>query len=303
MELRQLRYFVAVAEELHFGRAAERLSIVQSAVSQQVRRLERELGVELFDRSPRRVRLTEAGTHFLPAAQELLAAERRARQVVERFAADRGVVLRVGTSNGMGERLDQVLEALQRIAPQVSVELVSAPMEQRLRRVADRECDAAFLRGELDAPEHVRLLPVWRDRLMAALPARHELAAGPSVRIGRLAGLPLFLTSRRNNPPLVDLLLGVCAQAGFEPVPGPAHSSLQDTLAALGSGREAWTVVYASHAAVLRTTRVAFVPVHDAEGAPLAMPTVLAVHRDTPAARLRPLLDACREVGRGDLGS
>lgn len=303
MELRQLRYFVAVAEELHFGRAAERLLIAQSAVSQQVRRLERELGVELFDRSPRRVRLTEVGSRFLSAAREVLDAEQRALGVVERFTAARGAVLRIGTSTGMGERLDQVLEALERLSPRMSVELVSGRVEQRLHRVADREWDAAFLRGEVDAPEQVRQVPVWRDELVAALPARHRLAQEPCLRIGQLRELSLFLTARRNNPSLVDLVVGACARAGFEPVPGPSASSLQDTLAALGTGREAWTVVYASHAAQLHTGRVAFVPVRDADGEALALPTVLAVHRDMPAAQLRPLLDACRAVARGDLDS
>ena len=302
VELRQLRYFVAVAEELHFGRAAERLLIAQSAVSQQVRRLERELGVELFDRSPRRVRLTEVGRCFLSAAREVLDAEQRALAVVERFTTARGAVLRIGTSTGMGRRLDQLLEALERLSPQTSVELVSGPVDQRLQRVADRTWDASFLRGEVDAPEQVRQVPVWRDELVAVLPARHRLAQEPCLRIGQLAVLSLFLTARRNNPPLVDLVVGACARAGFEPVPGPA-SSLQDTLAALGSGREAWSVVYASHAAQLHTGRVAFVPVRDADGEALALPTVLAVHRDLPAAQLRPLLDACRAVARGDLDS
>ncbi|MFF4290526.1 LysR family transcriptional regulator [Streptomyces sp. NPDC001633] len=112
MELRQVRYFVTVAHELHFGRAAERLHIVQSAVSQQVRRLERELGAELFDRSARQVRLTAVGARFLPEAQALLAAEERARAVVAELTAGRSRTLRLGTSTGLGAHLDRVLDAL-----------------------------------------------------------------------------------------------------------------------------------------------------------------------------------------------
>jgi DNA-binding transcriptional LysR family regulator len=298
MELRQLRYFVAVAEELHFGRAAERLMIVQSAVSQQVARLERELGVELFDRTPRRVVLTAAGAAFLPAAREVLAAERRALATARDFAAGHGAVLRIGTSRGMGERLDRVLEALEHTAPGTRVELVSATPDERLRRVAARELDAAFVRGAIEAPEGVRPTPVWQDELLVALSARHPLAETGSLRLPDLAGLPLYLTERRTNPPLVDLVLEACRDAGFEPVPGPAHSSLQDTLAALGAGADGWTVVYAAAAEQVRNRRVAFLPVNGA----LSLPTVLAVRADG-ADRLRGLIEACREVARGDLES
>jgi DNA-binding transcriptional LysR family regulator len=307
MELRQLKYFVAVAEELHFGRAAERLMIVQSAVSQQIGRLERELGVELFDRSPRRVRLTGAGAAFLTAAREVLAAEQRALATIGDFVAARGSVLRIGTSRGMGERLERLLEALQRHAG-IRAELTTGAPEERLRRVAAAQWDAAFLRGVVDAPQGVRQIPVWQDELVVALPARHPLASADTIDLARLTDLPLYLTARRNNPPLVDLVLGACRKAGFEPVPGPTHSSLQDTLAALGAGMPGWTVLYAVYARQLRGARVVFRPVcspssAQTSGQRLSLPTVLAVQGIDALDRLRPLLDACREVARGDRDS
>src|SRR5690349_24996895 len=127
MEVRQLEFFVAVAEELHFGRAAERLHIGQPAVSQHVARLERELGVQLFDRTTRRVRLTGAGRRLLPEAHATLTAFGRLRAAVAEPAGDITGRLRIGTSEGLGDRLDQVLDQIATLAPAVDVRLVSLP--------------------------------------------------------------------------------------------------------------------------------------------------------------------------------
>ncbi|MER7841980.1 LysR family transcriptional regulator [Streptomyces sp. NPDC096040] len=283
MELRQLTYFVAVAEELHFGRAADRLHIVQSAVSMQIRRLERELGAELFDRSPRRVRLTGAGERLLPEARAVLAAAEKARAAVAPQAG-----LRIGTSTGLGTHLDRVLAAFAHHAPDVPVELHSLPVAERLARVAGGRLDAAFVRAVEPVPG-VRVHPLWPDPLVAALPTTHPLAGRPEIGVGELAGLPLALTERRNNPALVDLIVGACRDAGFEPLPGPSPGSLQDTLAGIGV-RPLWTVVYASHARVLHSPRVTFVPFR-APG--LALATGLAVSAVTPPPHLDALLLAC----------
>ncbi|MGW5105903.1 LysR substrate-binding domain-containing protein [Nocardia sp. NPDC004123] len=285
MELRQLRYFVTVAEELHFGRAAERLHIAQPAVSQQVRRLERDLGVQLLDRSPRRVRLTEAGLRFLPAARGVLAAADQARASVAGLAGARAEVFRLGTVTGLGERLDAVLDAFAEQAPQVQVELVALPVRDRLARVADGGLDAAFVRSPEpgESPE-LDFLPAWDDPLVVALPAKHALATQDSVRLADLATVPLRLTERRNHPALVDLVLNACVRAGFEPVPAPTSTTLQDTLAAIGAGSPMWTVVYESNARQVHNTRVAFRPFADAG---LTLPIALAVRADAASPNLR----------------
>ncbi|MEV4615065.1 LysR substrate-binding domain-containing protein [Kitasatospora sp. NPDC049258] len=288
MELRQLHCFVAVAEELHFGRAADRLLLGQPAVSQQVRRLERELKAELFDRSPRHVRLTPAGELFLPAARRVLDAEQAARAAVAGLSGND--VFRLGTITGLGEQLDRILEAYQRHAPAIRVELQALPVAERLARLTDGRLDAAFVRGAI--PEHspgLRFLPVRPETLLIALPARHPLAERPELELADLAALPLRLTARRDHPALVDLVLTACREAGFRPVPGPAFSTLQDTLASIGTGAATWTVVYAANARMVRLPRVAFRPLSPPG---LTLPTALAVRRGTPPPGL--LLDAYR---------
>src|SRR6266487_102845 len=261
VEIRQLTYFVTVAEELGFGRAAERLHIVQPAVSQQIRRLERELGVLLFDRS--------------------------SRHVAADVAAGAGGILRVGTSQGLGERLDRTLEELRKAAPGLQVRLVSAPAADRIARVRAGELDAAFVRAVTAAPG-VELLPMWREPLTVALAATHPLAAQPAVKLAQLRGIPLRLAPRSDNPPFHDLILGACADAGFEPLPGPPFTTPQDTLAEIGTGPPALTPLYIAAADLMPMRRVAFRPL-----AGLTAQTCLVVPPGPPAPALRHLLDAC----------
>ena len=243
MELRQLEYFVAVAEHLHFGRAAHDLAIGQPAVSQQVARLEREFGVVLFDRSARAVSLTTAGARVLPYAREALAAAARVRTAAcSAGEASATRPLRLGSSTGLGDRLGVVLASLAAQLPGTETALVSAPTRARLERVASGQLDAAFVRGVRSAPG-VELIEVWRDRLLVVIPAHHALASREVVELTELAGLPLHLVSRKLNPPLVDLVLDACLAAGFTPALASQVEGLDNTHAVIAAGAPSWTVI------------------------------------------------------------
>ncbi|MGG7569378.1 LysR substrate-binding domain-containing protein [Streptomyces sirii] len=298
MELRQAHYFIAVAEELHFGRAAERLHIVQSTVSQQIRRLEREFGLELFDRTTRTVTLTVAGRAFLPRARALVRAERAAIEAMHALHGEHETTLQVGINIGLGSRLDVLLGVLSEQAPDLSVELHAAPAAQRLQRVRDGEWDAAFIRG-VDRSPGLEFLPLWSDDLVVALPVGHPLTARAEIDLADLAGLPLRITAREDNPHLYDTVVQACQDAGFEPALGPAFTSGQTALAAIGTGRPSWTVFYAPQAAVEPGVRVAFRPF--TAPAP-SVQNFLAVRPDPPSRRLTKLLGACRRVGSTDTG-
>ena len=284
MELRQLQYFVAVAEELHFGRAAERLHIVQPAVSQQLRRLERELGVLLIDRSTRRITLTLEGERLLPEARAVLAAVARAREAVGNPGT-----LRLGTSTGLGARLPRLLAEFERQTGHRGVELVRVAVAARLRRVADGTLDAALVRGINEYPG-LRLEPVWTDAIVVALPASQPLAAARPLALAQLLALPVRLPARDENPPLFDLITSACRAAGFEPRVHPALNE-HDMLAAIAAGPPAWTPYYAAQADALAATGVAFGELQP----PLHMPTLLAMPT-TSSAPLDALLTACRKA-------
>jgi DNA-binding transcriptional LysR family regulator len=293
VELRQLNCFVSVAEHLHFGRAAAALMTGQPSVSQHVANLERDLGVRLFVRSGRGVQLTDAGRRFLPEARSVLQAAERAKLAAQEPTSGR--TLRLGTSTGLGERLEQFLAQLGDLAPDITVELVSVSTKARLERVSAGQLDAAFVRGSLTALG-VELIEVWHDRLLIALPASHPLAASERCNLAELADLPLRLVAQAQNPPLVDLVLNACTAAGFAARRNRSHGTLENTLAAIAGAAPNWTVVYETHARQLRQPRIAFLRSEP----DLLLPTSLALSAKARSRGTASLLQACAAVASHD---
>lgn len=298
MELRQIRYFVTVAEELHFGRAAERLHIGQPAVSQQVRRLERELRTQLFDRSGRTVTLTETGLALLSEGRDVLRAMDSFASKAHRLTGLGAATFRVGISSALGPRLDDFLDALAERDSGTRFEFQTLDAQTRLAEVYAGRLDAAFVRGVEGAPG-LRLLPLWDEPPVVALPAAHPLAAQERLDLGDLAGLPLRLTSRRENAVLYDAVVTACRAAGFEPAFGPPSTGLQDTLAEIGAGAAGWTLVYPMAVGTVSSRRISLLPLN---GDPVTIRMSLALRENADQARLELLTEACARMRREIVG-
>ena len=221
MELRQLRYFVAVAEELNFSRAAGRMYLSQPALSQQVHKLEQELGVGLFDRTRNGVELTEGGRALLDGARRILAqVEQTTRATREAGGADRSH-LSVGFPEYANHTfVGDVLQAFQRRYPYVDLEeheiFTLQQTLQQIEELKNGSLDAGFLLAPVD-DEELESERVLEIELVAALPEEHPLATGDVVSMKDLAGERIILFSRRFHPYCYDYVVGCCREAGFEP--------------------------------------------------------------------------------------
>ncbi len=217
MELRHLRYFTAVAEELHFGRAAARLCMAQPPLSQQIRQLEQELGVVLFNRTKRRVELTAAGRAFLEQVQPVFAQVERAVRAAQRTS--RGEIGQLGIGFVPSADLDllpRVLRVWRARFPRVEMELhVLLPSEQ-VEALRDGRIQVGFVRLPMDDSGLV-VEPIQREPLLAALPVGHRLARRARVRLADLAADAMVMFPRRMAPGYYDLLIRACGRAGFVP--------------------------------------------------------------------------------------
>lgn len=217
MELRKLRYFVVLAEELHFGRAAQRLHITQPPLSMAIQSLEDELRVKLFTRAPRRVSLTHAGASFLEQARTLLV---RADDAIELArSADRGEVgrLRIGfMSATIYTLLPPLLRDFAARFPAVKLELRELTMPQQFVQLRNGEIDVGFVRPPVEDAE-LAAETVLRESLVVALPRGHRLAKLRRIPIGRLAAEAFVMFQRQPGLVLHHLVLRFCIQNGFTP--------------------------------------------------------------------------------------
>lgn len=193
MELRHLRCFIAVAEELHFARAAERLHIDQSPLSRTIKELEEELGARLFIRTTRSTQLTRGGRLFLEHAQRVFAALDQARDSVKSVANGFHGQLRIALSDGITpSRLPALLAQCREEDPEVEVRLFEVSLAQQIKGLHDDLYDAGFSMAE-DAGDGIVVSPAWEDELMVAVPARHPVLAFKQVPLKEVLRYPLAL--------------------------------------------------------------------------------------------------------------
>jgi DNA-binding transcriptional LysR family regulator len=254
VELRALRYFVTVAEELHFGRAAERLNIVQPAVSQQVARLERELGVRLLDRSPRTVRLTEAGRRVLDAARDTLVAAERVRAAVAKPADS----VRIGTASGLTRRLERGIGILRGGNPDLKVVLVDLPVTARLQALRDGELDLALARGAVSSPG-LRVRTAWSEPLHVVVSTGHPAASRESVTLAEMSDYTLRQPSTCDTP-LRDAVTAALREADVRPRLGRPTGTTQDTIVEVGADPSSWALLPAEQVAGTGSTWVRSIP-------------------------------------------
>jgi DNA-binding transcriptional LysR family regulator len=215
MELRHVRYFVAVAEERHFGRAAAKLGMSQPPLSQQIHQLERELGVQLFWRSTRRVELTHAGEVFLEYACRLLAEAAEAVQAARRAGRQEVGQLRVGYVTTAGvDTLPALLERYHHDMPQIEVSLHSLSSADQLAALERGDIDVALVRAPVTSPR-LQTATLRRDPFVALLPPDHPLASRRQVALPELAGEPFVLWPRNSH--MYGQVMELCHDAGFEP--------------------------------------------------------------------------------------
>jgi DNA-binding transcriptional LysR family regulator len=217
VELRHLKYFVAVAEELHFRRAAERLYVAQPAVSEQIRKLEAELGVALFERTNRSVILTDAGSAMLDEARRVLHQADIAQRAARSARDQAGARLRLGyVPDALPTSVLRALQQLASASPRVDVSLETGSTLSLVDAVRDRRLDAVVT--GLPTPSNgLRTTSLGRQRVVAALPGQHALAFDPGLTLERLAPQRLVMLPRVANPAFHDAVIALCRDAGLSP--------------------------------------------------------------------------------------
>ncbi len=236
MELRLLRYFVAVAEELNFTHAAERLHTAQPSLSQQIRQLEDFVGTPLLDRDRRRLKLTEAGRVFLREARRLLADADHAVSLARRAArAEAGVITIAIVPGPEGQLFSHVMPLLLHNYPDLNIVLRSMTSPEQIAALQKGEINLGLLRGPIE-DEAISYDVISREDVVAVIPANHPLARQRRVAPKSLAGLPLIQLSRSVAPAVHDVMVRISQAAGVQFRTLLVTENILTTLNAVASG-------------------------------------------------------------------
>jgi DNA-binding transcriptional LysR family regulator len=294
MEMRQLRYFIAVAEELHFGRAAERVNICQPPLSQQIKNLEEELGTQLFHRKNKRISLTEAGTAFLEDAKEIL---RRVDTAVEKVRGiGRGVVGQISLGlvlPAMDTFVPDAIRAFRSHYPMVEIQLSEMGTLAQVAALRANSIHMGIMRlFQHDATGFI-VEKIVEEPYVLAIPSGHRLASLDAVPLGALDGEPLIFFPRRSHPALHDKIVACFSAAGSTPVIAQEATTKFTSIALVAAGLGVALVP----ASAQKQSRpgVAYRPIAG------DIPTVelsLVWRAETETAALRNLIDTIHAVGR-----
>ena len=238
MELRHLRYFCAVAETLNFSRAAERLRVAQSALSRQIRDLERELGVQLFVRTTTSVRLTDAGRHFQPAVEKLLVQLSIAITGAQEIANGRGGDFNVASDwRFLIHVIPETVRKFRLLYPKVSVDFTDRQSAEQIDALRAGKIHLGFVPDlALGAHEDLGLMHIYTGDLMAVLPSSHRFASRESLLLRELADEKWVRLEEKEDDFARTFMLQICRPAGFAPKMGRKSASIAGALALVAAG-------------------------------------------------------------------
>jgi DNA-binding transcriptional LysR family regulator len=290
MEFRQLRSFVTLAETLHFRRAAERLSIAQPALSQQIQQLERELGVRLLERTQRRVALTDAGSVFLERSRSILSETSEAVRLARLAAKGEVGHLGVGAvTSALYGVFPEVVRVFRERHRNVHLTLHELPGNEQTRALRAGRIQVSFLRPPVDETD-IQVRTIGREPWVVAMPTSHPLSQRERVSLRSLAAESFVSFPRELAPVLYDQLITMCQSAGFSPrIVQEAQMQTIISLVAAGIG-------VALVPATLQNLSRAGLVYKRLAGAGLKLDLAVAWRRDDNSALLKSFLDVVREI-------
>jgi len=293
MELRHLRYFLAVAEQLNFTRAAKSLHISQPPLTQQIRHLEEQLGVSLFDRSMYRIQLTDAGKVFVSEVRRILMDVQRAVTLAQRAAAGAIGRVRVGftESASFNPLVTSAFRDFRVAQPDVEMSLEEHPSTELAAALRDNRIDMAFLRPPLSDSDGLTVHIVMLEDMVVAIPRGNRLAKRKRLELRMLAEEQFILYPRAVRPGLTDAVVSACERAGFAPRVCQFAPQLSSTINLVAAGLGVSIVPQAMRG--LQPRAVAYVPLL---GSPIKAPLGVAHRTDERSAAVLNFVNMVGEV-------